>query len=143
MNFQKIKKSICNVPIETLNKGNILPRPAVSNDLIVVKLKHSFKFRGHVYFEPVHPHMFKCQVLAYLKWHKKGLSSEELIRFFDIVEIKDQNRKCYQKIISDTKETIGNRNLIYIIQNILQLKIPQTCTELHQMRQLLFLRFQI
>ena len=106
MNFQKIKKSICNVPIETLNKGNILPRPAVSNDLIVVKLKHNFKFRGHVYFEPVHPHMFKCQVLAHLKWHKKGLSSEDLFRFFDIVEIKGQNKNVTKKLFLIEKKRL-------------------------------------
>ena len=35
--FSKIKGSICNVPIETTNVCNILPRPAVANGLILVK----------------------------------------------------------------------------------------------------------
>ena len=34
--FCKVKESICNIPIEATN---ILPRPAVSKGLIVVKLK--------------------------------------------------------------------------------------------------------
>ena len=106
MNFEKIKKSICNVPIETLNKGNILPRPAVSNDLIVAKLKHNFKFRGHVYFEPVHPHMCKWQGLAYLKWHKKGLSSEDLFRSFDILEINGQNKNVTKKLFLIEKKRL-------------------------------------
>ena len=37
--FSKIKGSTCNIPIEAENMCNILPRPAVSNGLIVVKLK--------------------------------------------------------------------------------------------------------
>ena len=54
--FSKIKGSICNTYIEAANICNILPRPAVSNGLIMVKLKRGLKYRGHVYFEPVHPH---------------------------------------------------------------------------------------
>ena len=37
--FCKVKESICNIPIEATNICNILPRPAVSKGLIVVKLK--------------------------------------------------------------------------------------------------------
>ena len=48
--FAKIKGSICNIPIETANICNILPRPADSNVLIVVKLKQDLKYRVHVYF---------------------------------------------------------------------------------------------
>ena len=35
--FAKMKGSICNIPIEIANICNILPRPADSNGLIVVK----------------------------------------------------------------------------------------------------------
>ena len=55
--FSKIKGSICNVPIETADVCNILPRPAVANELILVKLKRDLKYRGHVYFEPALPHI--------------------------------------------------------------------------------------
>ena len=55
--FSKIKGSICNIPIEAANTCNILPRPAISNGLIIVKLKRDLKYRGHVYFEPVRPHV--------------------------------------------------------------------------------------
>ena len=37
--FAKIKRNICNIPIEAANTYNILPRPAASNGLIVVKFK--------------------------------------------------------------------------------------------------------
>ena len=53
VDFSKIKASICNIATETGNMCNILPRPAVSNGLIVVKLNQYFKCKGHVYFEPV------------------------------------------------------------------------------------------
>ena len=36
--FSKIKKGISNIPMEVANICNILPRPAVPNGLIVVKL---------------------------------------------------------------------------------------------------------
>ena len=48
--FAKIKCSICNIPIETANICNILPRPSYSNGLIVVTLKRDLKYRGYVYF---------------------------------------------------------------------------------------------
>ena len=64
----KIKEIICNVPIETANVCNILPRPAVSNGLILVKLKCNLKYRGHVYFKPVRPHII-YQTLNDLKLH--------------------------------------------------------------------------
>ena len=56
--FCKVKESICNIPIEAANICNILPRPAVSNGLIFVKLKRchntrvmyiSNQFRPHIY----------------------------------------------------------------------------------------------
>ena len=53
----KIKVSICNIPIEAANICNIIPRPKISNGLIVVKLKRGLKYRVHVYFEPVRPHI--------------------------------------------------------------------------------------
>ena len=48
--FSKIKGSICNIPVEAANISNILPRPTVSNRLIVVRLKPDPKYRGHIYF---------------------------------------------------------------------------------------------
>ena len=49
--FPKIKGSICNVPIDTADITNVLPRGADSNGLVMVKLKRKLSFRGHVYFE--------------------------------------------------------------------------------------------
>ena len=62
--FSKLKGRICNIPIKTANIFNILSRPAVSNGLVVVKLKRDLKYRGHVNFEPVRPHII-YQALAY------------------------------------------------------------------------------
>ena len=68
--FCKIKVSICKIPTEAANICNILPRPAVSNGLIAVKLKRDLKYRGHVYFEPVRSHIV-YQALTYLKSYNK------------------------------------------------------------------------
>ena len=68
--YAKIKGSICNIPIETSDICSILPRPADSNGLIVVKLKRDLKYKGYVYFEPVRPNVI-YQALNYLKIHNK------------------------------------------------------------------------
>ena len=68
--FFKIKGSICNIPAEAGNICNFLPRPAVSNGLIVVKLKRDLEYRSHVYFEPIRAHIVN-QALIYLKSYNK------------------------------------------------------------------------
>ena len=77
--LSKTKGSICNILIEIVNICNVLPRPEVSKGLVFVKSKHDLKYRGHVYFEPVHPHII-YQALAYLKLHNyfyKDISIEK------------------------------------------------------------------
>ena len=44
--FPKFKRSICNIAIKAANRCNILPKPAVSNRLIVVKLKQDLKYKN-------------------------------------------------------------------------------------------------
>ena len=75
--FSKIIGSICNISIDAANTCNTLPRLAVSNILIIVKLKQHLKYKGHVYFKPFRPYVI-YQALTYLK------SSERMFRFFDI-----------------------------------------------------------
>ena len=43
------------MPIKLAELCNILPRPADSNGLNVIKLKRDLIYRGYVYFEPVRP----------------------------------------------------------------------------------------
>ena len=49
--FPKLKGSICNVPSNTADIVNILPRGADSNGLVMLKLKGKLCYRGHMYFE--------------------------------------------------------------------------------------------
>ena len=49
----KIKGSICNVPIDTVDVANTLPQGADSNGIVMIKLKRKMNYRGHVYFEAV------------------------------------------------------------------------------------------
>ena len=53
--FAKIKGSICNVLIEASNICKVLPRPADSNGLILVKPKRHLKYRGHVILRSMRP----------------------------------------------------------------------------------------
>ena len=116
--FSKIKGSICNIPIEAANICNILPRPAVSNGLIVVKLKRDLKYRGHVCFERVCPHIVYQEVnhlKSYNKFYEgisiaKDLSSKDMSKFSDIVEIQGQSECVIEKKISGRKESTENVN---------------------------------
>ena len=51
--FSKIKGTIYNVTTASAEVCTVLPRPADSNGLIVIKLKQDLRYRGYVYFEPV------------------------------------------------------------------------------------------
>ena len=52
----KIKGSICNIPVSEFNVNcNILPIPADSNGLIIVKLKQKLEYKGHLVFEVIRP----------------------------------------------------------------------------------------
>ena len=62
----KIKGSVCNVPIDNNDLSSILPRPADSNGIVIVKLKRKLQYKGHVYFETVRP-QFVYDFLCYLK----------------------------------------------------------------------------
>ena len=68
--FSKNKGTIFNVPIESTDICNVLPRPADSNGLIVAKLKRDLKYRGYIHFELVSPSTI-YQPSDYLKSHNK------------------------------------------------------------------------
>ena len=141
--FSKIKENVCNIPTVATNIYNVLPRPSVSNGLIVIKLKRNLKYRGHECFKPVRPRII---YQAHNKFYKdipivKGPSSDEMFKFSSIIKIEGETKSVTGKIISNGKKLA--KMGLEVKQNLFQLKIPQTCTELHQMRQQLNLRFLI
>ena len=127
--FSKINGSICNVPIEAANKFNILAMLVFSNESIVVELKQSFKYRGHVYFDPVCRKVIN-QALAFLKSHNEfyedisvtnSLPSEEIFRCSSIVKTQGENKSATEKIIPNKKEV--RESLYDTDTKILRLKI--------------------
>lgn len=68
--FVKVKVIICNIPVDTENVCNILPRPIGSNGLIVVKPNRDLEYCRHAYFEPVQPASVYA-ALRYLKTENK------------------------------------------------------------------------
>ena len=67
--FLKMKVSICNIPVTEVDFNcNILPRPADSNILLIVKLKRKLEYKIHVIFEAVRPALV-VQFLEFLKLH--------------------------------------------------------------------------
>ena len=59
-----------------------------------------------------------------------------MLSFSDINENQEETERVTENVISDGKEMNKNNNEMQLKQNILQLKIPETCTELQQMRPL-------
>ena len=62
----KIKGAICNVPFDTGEVFNVLPRGSDSTGIVMVKLKRKLMYTGHVIFEPVRPEKVEL-LLEYLK----------------------------------------------------------------------------
>ena len=58
-NKVEIKGAMCNIPNETDNICNILPRGIHGSGLILLKLKRKLCYRGHVFFELVRPDVVK------------------------------------------------------------------------------------
>ena len=72
-----MRGAICNVPIDTIDISNALPRQADSNGLLIVKLKCRLEYKGHVYFESVRPYVIN-QLLQYLKLNNELFSDIEI-----------------------------------------------------------------
>ena len=96
-----------------------------------VKLKRDLKYRGHVYFKPVCPHII-YQALSYLKSHNKfyecisvtkGLSGEDMFNFSDVNENQEEAEGVTENGILDGKEMNKIIMKIQVEQNMLQLKI--------------------
>lgn len=123
------------------NICNILPRQAVANRLIVVKLKRDRKCRGHAYFKPVHPH-FIYHALDYLKYHNKIYadiyiakhpSSEEMFRFLKLLKFKKKQSISDGTGISENVNDTENEYAL--VKDLLSLPIA------NQIKQLFFLKF--
>ena len=73
----EIKGSICNIPVSEVDVNfNMLPRPADSNGLIIVKLKQKLEYKGHVVFEAVRPDLV-IQFLEFFRSHNDLYSDIE------------------------------------------------------------------
>ena len=118
-NSPKIKGAICNVPIEAEDVCNILPRPACSNGLLVLKLKRKLMYHGHVYFEPIRPNII-AELLDYLKKKNPLYNnvtvdisqvSNELLCFDDEMneEIKEQANISDSLPEIDTREASSSK----------------------------------
>ena len=74
----KTKRSLCNIPVnEVYDYCRSLPRPADSNGLLIVKLKHKAEYHSHVLSESVRP-VFAKRFLKYLKNHNHLYSDIEI-----------------------------------------------------------------
>ena len=74
----KIKGSISNIPVSEVDVNcNMLPRPADTNALIIVKLKRKLEYKGHAVFEAVRSDVV-IQFLEFLRSHNDLYSDIEI-----------------------------------------------------------------
>ena len=115
--FFKIKGNICNFPIEAENICNILLRPAVSNGLIVIKLKRDFKYSliyilnlfvrtlytRHLLISNLIINFMKMYLLQRISQMRTCLIFLTLLKFKDNLSVTERN-------VSDEKEMTENTN---------------------------------
>ena len=108
----------------------------------MLNLKCELKYRGHVYFEPVCPHII-YQALTYLKSHNriyedisiiKSFSSEDMLNFSDINENQEETGSVTENSISDGKEMNKNDNEHSSETEYASVEDPEAWTELQRMR---------
>ena len=77
---RKVKGAICNVPVECDETCKVLPWPPERSGIIMLKLKRKLEFRGHVYFQAVHPE-FIVDALIWLKMNKVEYFNARLLHY--------------------------------------------------------------
>ena len=105
----KMKGAVCNVPIDTVDISNTLPRPSDSNGLIIVKLKRKLEYRGHVYFEAVRPNIID-RLLQYLKLHNSFYADIDINLSHiapNLVELVDLDHQIPIEVDNCGKDTIS------------------------------------
>ena len=108
--FPKLKRSICNIPIESGDITSVLPCGADSNGLLIAKLKRKLSYRCHVYFEAVRPELI-CQALMYLKqnnslYYNIGIALENIPN--DLLSLSESSDNHQEIDKSDTLEEDEN-----------------------------------
>ena len=99
--FLKLKRNICNIPTESDDVTNILPRGANSNGLLIVKLKYKLRSCGHVYFEAGRAEL-TCQALMHLKQNNSlycdiGIALENIPNDFLSLPESSDNHQEFEK----------------------------------------------
>ena len=54
---KKVLGAICNVPVNFDQTCKVLPRPPERSGIVMLKLKRKLEFRGHDYFQALHPQL--------------------------------------------------------------------------------------
>ena len=87
-----------NKSLDVVSTCNTLPRPADSNDQVIVKLQRKLEYRGHAYFEPVRQRL----ILTILQFLKKNspLYHDIDINLSNIPDCLVQHNKENEKFFS-------------------------------------------
>ena len=124
----KIRGAICNVPINSEEICNVLPRGMDNNGIVQVRLKKRLNFKSHVYFEAVRPEYLQ-NVLTFLKQENPLYSDINIV----MTNIPNEltNRNAHNDIrltfVSDNNPRVindyGEINITFVDdENVLQIK---------------------
>ena len=133
-NSPKVKGAICNVPVDAEDVCNVLPRPACSNGLLLLKLKRKLMYHGHVYFEPIRPQCV-INLLSYLKINNPLYNdvsidmnqiSQELLSFNENPSSNSENTSIDSTIMGELEEEENPQDVYRTASNetIMSSKIP-------------------
>ena len=122
---RKIKCSICYIPKSKIGSTfKSLPRPADSNEIIVVKLKREVEYRRNVLFEADRPKIIK-KFLNYLKANNNLYRDIEtdmenlLIRYSNLQNGEtEDNNKIYNYIMKNTTQPLDTITKNPVIKEI-------------------------
>ena len=114
--FPKIKGAICNIPVQTENVCNILPRGIDSSGLVFVQLKRKMSYKWHVYSEGVRPQILHA-MLQYLK-ENNSLYSDVVIDMQPINSETAQDDVTLDYINENTVDFIVNESHMFTENSI-------------------------
>ena len=100
--YSKIKGTICNVPIESDDICNVLPRGISNNGIIKVILKKKINFKSNVYLESVRPTVIH-DILLYLKENNHLYANTNIA-----TNIRDVLETTSNDVMHDLKNEVAN-----------------------------------
>ena len=119
--FPKLKGAICNIPVETGNVCNVLPRGVDSSGVVFVQLKRKLSHKFPAISEPVRPGILDS-LLRFLV-ENNHLYANTYINLPNIIQLDNENSENIDFEII-TPKTIDNNGIQFVDDNCVEQILP-------------------